>query len=172
MGRFKRLEEGSLLCFVAIINTKSSLLFLTIGEKRTDPKAAYNLSSHDHINTKLATRNQSDLENLIQLSSQRTRGALVELPGNLLAMFLPILENLQNLHRFGSFPFRQWILPDRHTEPTKQPHILPPLYAMCHAEYHERRIEGVHQCARVGGAAYGDFKPTQVISIALSRFIG
>jgi hypothetical protein len=22
---------------------------------------------------------------------------------------------------------------------------------MCHAEYHERRIEGVHQCARVGG---------------------
>ncbi len=128
----KRLEEGSLLCFVSFFNNKSSLLFLTVSEKCTDPKASYSLSSHDHISTvvtKLATRNQSDLENLIQLSCQGIRGALIEFPGILLATFLPILENLQNMHRFGRLPFRQWILPDRHTESAKQLDILPPVYA-------------------------------------------
>jgi len=128
----KRLEEGSLLCFVSFVNDKSSLLFLTVSEKCTDPKASYSLSSHDHISTvvtKLATRNQSDLENLIQLSCQGIRGALIEFPGILLATFLPILENLQNMHRFGRLPFRQWILPDRNTESAKQLDILPPVYA-------------------------------------------
>lgn len=119
-----------MLCL--FINNKSSLLFLTVSDKCTDPKASHSLSSHDHISTivtKLATRNQSDLENLIQLSCQGTRGALIEFPGILLATFLPILENLQNMHRFGRLPFRQWILPDRHTESAKQLDILPPLYA-------------------------------------------
>lgn len=131
----KRLEEGSLLCFVSFINNKSSILFLTVSEKCTDPKASYSLSSHDHISTivtKLATRNQSDLENLIQLSCQGTRGALIEFPKIILATFLPILENLQNMHRFGRLPFRQWILPDRHPESAKQLDILPPLYARGH----------------------------------------
>jgi hypothetical protein len=103
----KRLEEGSLLCFVSYINNKSSLLFLTVSEKCTDPKASYSLSSHDHIATivtKIATRNQGDLELLIQLSCQSTRGVLIEFPGILLATFLPILENLQNMHRFGRLP--------------------------------------------------------------------
>jgi len=128
----KRLEEGSLLCFVAYINNKSSLLFLTVSEKCTDPKASYSLSSHDHIATivtKLATRNQGDLELLIQLSCQNTRGTLIEFPGILLATFLPILENLQNMHRFGRLPFRQWILPDRHIISAKPLDIPPPLYA-------------------------------------------
>jgi hypothetical protein len=128
----KRLEEGSLLCFVSFINNKSSLLFLTVSEKCTDPKASYSLSSHDHISTivtKLATRNQVDLELLIQLSCQDTRGALIEFPGILLATFLPILENLQNMHRFGRLPFRRWILPDRHTISGNPLDILPPLYA-------------------------------------------
>ncbi|TGO45849.1 hypothetical protein BCON_0361g00090 [Botryotinia convoluta] len=128
----KRLEEGSLLCFVSFINDKSSLLFLTVSDKRTDPKASYSLSSHDQMSTivtKLATRNQGDLELLIQLSCQDIRGALIEFPGILLATFLPILENLQNMHRFGRLPFRQWILPDRNTISAKPLDILPPLYA-------------------------------------------
>ena len=128
----KRLEEGSLLCFVSFINNKSTLLFLTVSEKRTDPEASYSLSSHDHISTtvtKLATRNQRDLELLIQLSCQDTRGALIEFPGILLATFLPILENLQDMHRFSRLPFRRWILPDRHTISAKPPDIVPPLYA-------------------------------------------
>jgi hypothetical protein len=128
----KRLEEGSLLCFVSFVNKKSSLLFLTVSEKCTDPKASYSLSSHDHFSTivtKLATRNQGELELLIQLSCQDTRGALIEFPGILLATFLPILENLQNMHRFSRLPFRQWILPDRHTTSAKPLDNFPPLYA-------------------------------------------
>jgi hypothetical protein len=57
----KRLQEGSLLCFVSFTNNKSYLLFLTVSEKRTDPNASYSLSSHDHtstIVTKFATHNQ------------------------------------------------------------------------------------------------------------------
>ncbi|KFX96758.1 hypothetical protein O988_05185 [Pseudogymnoascus sp. VKM F-3808] len=128
----KRLEEGSLLCFVSFANTKSSLLFLTVSEKCADPKEFYSLGSQDNISTivaKLATCIQGDLELLIQLSCQSTQGALIEFPGILPATFLPILENLQNLHRFGSLPFRQWILPDRHTICAKSPDIPPPLYA-------------------------------------------
>ena len=127
-----RLEEGSLLCFVSFINNKTSLLFLTVSLKCTDPNASYSLSSHDHMSTivtRLATRNQPDLETLIQMSCQGTRGALIEFPGILLATFLPILENLQNMHRFGHLPFRQWTLPDRHIKSAKPADILPPLYA-------------------------------------------
>ncbi len=105
----KRLEEGSLLCFISFTNNKSSLLFLTVSEKFTDPKSSYSLYSHNHIATivtKLATRNQEDLEMLIQLSCQNKRGALIEFPGILLATFVPILENLQNMHGFGHLPFR------------------------------------------------------------------
>jgi hypothetical protein len=113
-------------------NKESSLLFLIVSEKCTDPKKPHSLTSHDHTSTivaKLATRNQSDLENLIRLSYRGARGALIEFPGILLATFLPILENLQSMHRLGRMPFRQWILPDHQEEPVKQLHIPPPLYA-------------------------------------------
>ena len=128
----KRLEEGVLLCFVSVIGNKVSLLFLTVSQKNTDPKSPYSLSSHDHISTiltKPATRNQSDLELLIQLSCQSTGGALIEFPGVILSTFIPILENLQNMQHFSRLPFRQWILPDRLTLPAGPPDILPPLYA-------------------------------------------
>jgi len=130
-----RLEEGALLCFVSIIDNKSSLLFLTVSEKGTNPKAPYNLSSHEHISTiltKPATRNQADLELLIRLSCQSTGGrggALIEFPGVILSTFIPILENLQNMQHFSRLPFRQWILPDRLTISAEHLDILPPLYA-------------------------------------------
>ena len=128
----KRLEEGALLCFVSFINNQSSLLFLIVSEKGTDPRAPYSLSSHDHtstIVTKLATRNQADLELLTRLSCQNTRGALIEFPGVILATFIPILENLQTMQRFSRLPFHQWILPDRLTVSPGPLDILPPLYA-------------------------------------------
>jgi hypothetical protein len=128
----KRLEEGALLCFISLIDNKSSLLFLTVSEKRTDPRAPFSLTSHEHILTivtKLATSNQADLELLTQLSYQGIPGALIEFPGVVLATFIPILENLQNMQRFSRLPFRQWILPDSLTASGGPLDIPPPLYA-------------------------------------------
>jgi hypothetical protein len=131
----KRLEEGVLLCFISLIDNKSSLLFFTVSEKRTDPKTDYSLSSHEHYSTivaKLATRNQVDMELMTQLSCRNVRGALIEFPGILPATFMPILENLQNMQHLSRLPFRQWILPDRITtfgEGSELLDIPPPLYA-------------------------------------------
>jgi hypothetical protein len=131
----KRLEEGVLLCFVSIIDKKSSLLFFTVSEKCTDPKKDHSLSSHEQnstIVTKLATRNQIDMELMTQLSCRNVRGALIEFPGIILATFVPILENLQNMQRLSRLPFRQWILPDRITAFGQGSELLdipPPLYA-------------------------------------------
>jgi hypothetical protein len=131
----KRLEEGVLLCFVSLIDNKSSLLFFTVSEKRTDPKMDYSLSSHERFSTivtKLATRNQSDMELMTQLSCRNVQGALIEFPGILPATFMPVLENLQNMQRLSRLPFRQWILPDRVTtfgEGSELLDIPPPLYA-------------------------------------------
>jgi len=131
----KRLQEGVLLCFVSLIDNKSSLLFFTVSEKRTDPKTDYSLSSHERsstIVTKLATRNQVDIELMTQLSCRNVQGALIEFPGILPVTFMPVLENLQNMQRLSRLPFRQWILPDRITtfgECSELLDIPPPLYA-------------------------------------------
>ncbi|KAH8600108.1 hypothetical protein B0O99DRAFT_503550 [Bisporella sp. PMI_857] len=100
--------------------------------KGTDPKLDYSLSSHEHISTivtKLATRSQSDLELLAQLSRQSIHGALIELPGVVVATFIPILENLQTMQRFRRLPFHQWILPYSSSVSTGPLDIPPPTYA-------------------------------------------
>jgi hypothetical protein len=131
----KRLEEGALLCFISAANGNSSLLFLTVSERRADSKKEYSLRSKEHratIVAKLATRHQSDLELMTHLSGQRVRGVLIEFPGVILNSFIPILENLQNIQRQGRLPFRRWILPDRLSGPeaSSEPlDIPPPLYA-------------------------------------------
>ena len=112
----KRLEEGILTVFLSVQDAKSSLLFFTVSQKCTEVNDDFGLSSNDHlatITTKLATRNQSDLEKLIQLSCSRAKGILVEFPGALPATFVPILESIQDMQRLSRLPFRQWILPDR-----------------------------------------------------------
>ena len=112
----KRLEEGILLVFLFVKEAKSLLLFFTVSQKCTDANKNFGLSSNTHMATitaKLATRNQSDLETLIRLSSSNTRGILAEIPGALPATFVPILESIQNMQRLSRLPFRQWILPDR-----------------------------------------------------------
>jgi hypothetical protein len=131
----KRLEEGTLLCFVFTINLKNSILFFTVSQKCTDSKEEFSLTSHNHqatIVTKLATQKQSDLELLTQLHAQAIRGILIELPGVLLATFTPILENIQNMARSSRMPFSQWILPDQNattSDPLTTLDIPPPLYA-------------------------------------------
>ena len=112
----KRLEEGILIVFLFVHDAKSSLLFFTVSQKCTDANKDFGLTSNDRLATitaKLAARNQSDLEKLIQLSTSRTMGILVEFPGALPATFVPILENIQHMQRLSRLPFRQWILPDR-----------------------------------------------------------
>jgi hypothetical protein len=130
----RRLEEGILLCFVSLKEGRSSILFFTVSEKCTQPKE-FSLSSENHqatIAAKLATCNQIDMDLMIQWSCYNTRGALIEFPGVLLATFVPILENLQNMQQLSWLPFRQWILPERvGTNGNVSPVLAvpPPLYA-------------------------------------------
>lgn len=131
----KRLEEGVLLCFLFAQDTKSSLLFFTVTEKCLDIRKDDGLTRHQHqatIKAKLTTRNQKDFEATTRLSCQNISGLLVEFPGVLLATFVPVLENIQEMQRLSRLPFRQWILPDRvsaHRVSPKTAEIPPPLYA-------------------------------------------
>ena len=130
----RRLEEGTLLCFVSLKGAESSVLLFTVSEKCT-AGGDFSLSSENHQSTiaaKLTAFNQIDMESAIQSSCHNTRGALIEFPGVLLATFVPILENLQNMQQQSRLPFRQWILPDRvgangNVSPVLD--IPPPLYA-------------------------------------------
>jgi hypothetical protein len=131
----KRLEEGTLLCFLCADDSRTSLLFFTVSEKCTDVKKDYSLGSENYqatILTKLATQNQLDLELMTRLSYQNTHGILIELPGVVLATFIPILENLQSMQRSSRLPFAQLILPDQVSASTNTLEALsvpPPAYA-------------------------------------------
>jgi hypothetical protein len=131
----KRLEEGTLLCFLCADDSRTSLLFLTVSEKCTDSRKDYSLGSENYqatILTKLATQNQLDLELMTRLSCKNTRGILIELPGVVLATFIPILENLQSIQRSSRLPFAQLILPDQVSTSTNTLEALsipPPAYA-------------------------------------------
>ena len=130
-----RLEEGVLLCFLFLNGTQSSILFFTVSGKCTDSKKDFSLSSENTQSTiaaKLAALNQIDMELMTQLSCQNTRGVLIEFRGVLLATFIPILENLQNMQQLSRLPFRQWILPDKVGIKRNISLVLdipPPLYA-------------------------------------------
>lgn len=131
----QRLEEGCLLCLLFLDNGQGSLLFLTVTEKCTDRTKPVSLSSNTGqatITAKLATGRESDLEKLMGLNGHGRFGLLVEFPDVLLATFVPILENLQNMQRLSRLPFRQWIVPE-HTSGfgmlAKTLDIPPPLYA-------------------------------------------
>ena len=131
----KRMEKGILLCLLVVDGGKSFLLFFTVSEKITDPKEKHGLVSDNHqaiIIVKLATESQRDLELMARLSCQNLKGLLVEFPDVIIATFLPILENIQNMQRSGRLPFSQWIIPDRvpDTEHQFRTTAIPlPLYA-------------------------------------------
>jgi hypothetical protein len=131
----KRMEEGTLLCFLSVGEARASLLFFVVSEKRTDARKDYSLGSDNYqatIIAKLATRHQPDLELLTRLSCQNTHGILLELPGVVLATFVPILETLQGMQRASRLSFVQWILPDPAFASSGKSGILevpPPAYA-------------------------------------------
>ena len=111
----RRLDEGTLLCFLSLRGSDGSILFFTVSEKSTAGKET-SLCSESHQSTivaKLATHNQVDVDSMIRLSCQNTRGVLIEFPGVLLATFVPILENLQSMQQQSRLPFRRWVIPDR-----------------------------------------------------------
>lgn len=131
----KRLDDGVLLCFLSLDNGVS-LLFFTVTNKQTGMDGnEHTLASHDKfatITTSLATKNQVDLERMMQLHGSGTHGVLIELPGVIMATFVPVLESLQNMSKLNRFPFRQWILPDRlGAQIVDQPclDMPPPMYA-------------------------------------------
>ncbi len=132
----KRLDEGVLLCLLFVEGVQSSLLFFTIREKFTETKRDDGLSMDNHqgiIKAKLATRTQNDLELMIRMSCQKSRGVLIEFPDVLLATFVPILENIQKMQRQSRLPFNQWIIPDRpisNADLSKTVDVPPPLYAL------------------------------------------
>jgi hypothetical protein len=71
-----------------------SLLFLTVSNKQTDPKDAYGHYSHEHLamtTAKLATKTQQDMELMAQRSHRDNVGILIELPGVIIATFIPTL---------------------------------------------------------------------------------
>lgn len=75
----------------------------------------------------LLTQDETAVEDLVNLSCFRTSGMLVEFPNTIPATFVPVLENLQDMHRLSRLPFRQWIVPDRSAEQYMD--VPPPLYA-------------------------------------------
>jgi hypothetical protein len=124
------------------------LLSLTVTDKVCDPKQDKSLSAHGHLSTitaRLATKGQSGQETMLRLSFRDAHGLLIELPGVILATFIPILESLQSMYRLNRLPFRQWILRDRLSTMDSNPVLdIPPLDAPGHrlqvfAEIHSDR---------------------------------
>lgn len=130
----RRLSEGILLSFITVHNGAVQHVFLTVSLRITDNRKDHNLTADERqvtITAKLARHDQNDIETLVRLSCEKTRGVLIEFPGVLPATFTPVLKNLQEMNRLGRLPFQQWILPDK-TQSAKRIEkvdIPPPLYA-------------------------------------------
>lgn len=131
----RRLEEGILLCLITMDSARSSVLFFTVSEKCTDTRKDYSLTSNERqstITTKLASWNQNNLDLMVRLCCENTRGVLIEFPGIILATFIPILENLQKMQEQSRLPFRHIIAPDLVTSygnKVQEFVIHPPTYA-------------------------------------------
>lgn len=126
-----RLEEGSLVCFLASQETDKRLIFLEVTVKNASKDRAHrNKSSlvsdrfQSGITVKLAACLRQDLTLLCQLYSKRLTGILVDFHGLIPATFAPILKNLQRIQREGDLAFKKWILPSRKDE--EDGHSIPP----------------------------------------------
>ncbi|CZT49235.1 uncharacterized protein RSE6_10048 [Rhynchosporium secalis] len=113
----KRLEEGVFLCLLSFEGEgSSSLLFFNVSGKKIDHKKPASLSSQDNyatITAKLASKNQKDLDTAVRPSCKNSFGIIIELPGIILAMFVPVLESIQDMYQLCRLPLRQWIVSDR-----------------------------------------------------------
>jgi hypothetical protein len=118
-----RLEEGTLVCFLASTGTQKRVLFLEVTAKNASKDQAgknkSNLVSERHqpsITVKLAACLPEDLQILCQLYSRGISGILVDFRGLIPATFAPILKNLQRIQQERELTFQKWILPARYDE--------------------------------------------------------
>ncbi|KAL8397632.1 hypothetical protein RB594_004369 [Gaeumannomyces avenae] len=127
----KRLEQGTMTCFVCAIGGQPTPLLLVISDKSTNPSEENNLVSDAHrgtISTRLATPERKDLELLTRIYHHKIKGILIDLPDLIPATFKPILENIQNM-MLTTLPFRAWIIPDLASTRSPSGAIPPPRYA-------------------------------------------
>jgi hypothetical protein len=134
-----RLEEGSLVCLVASQGTNKCLIFLEVTVKnackeRTPLQKSSLVSDRfpPSITVKLATCLRQEVALLGQLYSAKVSGVLVDFHGVIPATFVPILKNLQRIHREGELAFQKWVLPGRQNDRSqndKGHKIPPPAYA-------------------------------------------
>ena len=127
----KRLEVGSLLYFVSTARDSAMLLALIVSDKSTDGPPEHNLLSANSPNfkAKLAMQAPLDIGNALRMYTEKSEGALVELPGLLPATFSPVLENLQRMVTLGELPFQEWIIPKLDDSPSRTHNLEPPRYA-------------------------------------------
>lgn len=131
----RRLEEGSLLCYMWIQDSVVQQFFLTVTRKITDPHHQYSLVDREQVATitaKLTTHDHDALEILIGASCGNMQGVLLEFPNVIPATFVPILKNLQDMQRLSRLRFSQWLIPDRHDSPPQMKvfqNIPPPIYS-------------------------------------------
>ena len=131
----RRLEEGALLCFVSLSDDTKPLVFLSVSERIADPKHQQSLTSdarYAGISAKLADgQDPGQVEFLMKLNTRTSpNDYLIEFPRVLLATFLPVLENLQRMHKYSRLPFDNWILPNWEGDAREvDTRVPPPLYA-------------------------------------------
>jgi hypothetical protein len=129
----RRLEEGVLLSYIWIRDSTVQHMFFTVAERSTQIGNDDSLNHNEKtavITVKLTTADQPAVKALLDLSRQKIRGVLFEIPHVLPATFVPVLESLQNMQRLSRLPFSQWIVPDPVNGRTGIKHdIPPPLYA-------------------------------------------
>ncbi|KAL2824414.1 hypothetical protein BDW59DRAFT_180278 [Aspergillus cavernicola] len=125
-----RLEEGSLVCFLASEGTHRCLIFFEITVKNASKDRAHQNKSSlvsdrfpPSITVKLAACLQQEVIFLGQLYSEKLTGVLVDFHGLIPATFVPILKNLQRIQREGELAFQKWVLPGRQDNNV---HCIPP----------------------------------------------
>ncbi|KAF1833598.1 P-loop containing nucleoside triphosphate hydrolase protein [Decorospora gaudefroyi] len=134
----RRFEEGSLISLIWVQDGEVQHIFLTVSQKITDPTKEYGLTHHSDmgfITASLVTQDRPTVKMLMTALTGMTPGILLEFPKVMPATFAPILESLKAMQRLNRLPFRQWIIPEKCTGPTRvrTTHKIPPaLYARAH----------------------------------------
>lgn len=136
--RSKRLSGGTLLCLVLIRDRKVHAIPL-VAEKNEFGRDGVSglLTARPVLLTAQATRRL--LTHIAQSFRDNDKNVIVEFPSVLPATFVPILENLQRMHRQGGLSFAQWLVPTPFTPDgvPKDWEILPPVYARKRGFYFE-----------------------------------
>ena len=128
--RYKKLERGTLICFLCSDGVRHVPLALIVTEQPTGPPTLQRHltpgSEHATMVAQLTPQNVQDVEMLIQSHRHRLQGVLVECPGLIVESFKPALENLQDMMYWKGLPFQKWIIPGTRS---RNMAIPPPRYA-------------------------------------------